>query len=459
MNYYVKKILVGLLFISLSVVHLSAQQFEVDRSLEGYWSGAMIRGGNSVQIMTAEVYRQGDSLVIAVSIPDWPNYPPRVSKLQREGGLLSFDTYYGGAKMILDTSYLEMTGKVADVAPPYNFHLKKSLRPYSRPIASKNLEVSNRAASIGGTMYYPADVKEAVPCAVLVHGRGCGTRNWKKSRARLLAEYGIATFVYDKRGSAPSGFPCQESTHDLNVSDVKKIVSVLSKQREIDADNIGLISYSAGGWIAPEVAVDEELAFLITVVGPTTSVKEQQIDGLRAFLQEEGFKKDDISSAVKYTELMFAESDYEKTWEEMQRLLEEGEESGWTDWLVADDYATTPEDIRRMWVQRFSYDPAEDLKAFEGPYLTIFGENDNVVPYEKQLERLALLMSSAGKSNYHGKVVIQGFHNLEHGPEVRELGSFPETRSPVYYYKYDRVGYGAFQYIVDFLADYEFLVD
>jgi pimeloyl-ACP methyl ester carboxylesterase len=427
--------------------------------MEGYWTGALIRGGNSVQIMTAEVYRQGDSLVIGVSIPDWPNYPPRISKLEREGNLLSFDTYYGGAKMMLDTSYLEMTGKVADAAPPYNFHLKKSLRPYSRPVLARKLEISNKGANIGGILYYPADVDEALSCAILVHGRGCGTRNWKKSRARLLAEYGIATFVYDKRGSTPSGFPCEESTHDLNVSDVKKIASFLSKQSGIDGGNIGLISYSAGGWVAPEVAVDEELAFLITVVGPTTSVKEQQIDGLEAFLKAEGYDNEDIKDAVRYTELMFSESNYEEAWREMQKLIDAGDNSGWTDWLVEDDYAATPEDLKKMWVQRFGYDPADDLKRFQGPYLAIFGEKDNVVPYEKQLERLVSLMSSAGKTNYHTRVVAEGFHNLEHGPKVRELGNLPETRSPVYYFKYDRVGYGAFQYIVDFLTDYEFLMD
>ena len=381
----------------------------------------MIRMGNSVQIMRAEIIRQGDSMVIDTSIPDWAHYPPLRSKLKREGDKISFNTYYGKATMMLDTSYLEMVGKVSQGIPPYNFHLKKSLRPFQPTILSQDIEIENEGAKISGTLYYPQRIQGKLNAAVIVHGRGCSPRRYKATRAQKLAEYGIAAFVYDKRGSKPSGYPCEKSTHDLNVSDVSTIVSEVARHDRID--QVGLISYSAGGWIASHVTRVSEIpiAFLITIVGPTTSVLEQQLDGLEAFLMKEGKKASAIEDAKVYTRLMFEKDDPKKTFKKMQQLLKKGEASGWTNWLVEDDYASSPEAIKDMWVQRFSYDPAEDLEAYKGPYLAIFGENDPVVPYQKQLARLEQLMTKSGKTNYVSRVIPEASHGLEHGPEVREL--------------------------------------
>ena len=193
---------------------------------------------------------------------------------------------------------------------------------------------------------------------------------------------------------------------------------------------------------------------MITVVGPTTSVKRQQLDGLEAFLREDGMGEEAIAQAKEYTELMFSTENREKAYDRMQELLVEGEKSGWTKWLVEDDYLNSPEGFNDLWVQRFSYDPGEDLKEFKGPYLAIFGEEDNVVPYEIQIARLKELMKEAGKTNYDAKVVWAGSHGLEHGHKLREIPS-DRSRSPQYYFKFDRVGYGAVEYIIEFLEKYD----
>lgn len=75
----IKAIFIIASFFLLNTTHAQIETTP-DKSLLGYWSGAMIRSGNSVQNMTAEIYEQGDSIVIGVSIPDWAWYPPRVSK-------------------------------------------------------------------------------------------------------------------------------------------------------------------------------------------------------------------------------------------------------------------------------------------------------------------------------------------------------------------------------------------
>lgn len=436
-----------------------AQQEPLDRSLEGYWTGALIRSGNSVQIMHAEIYPQGDSLMIATSIPDWAHYPARKATLKREGSRISFDTYYGEVDMLLDSGYMEMTGTVQEAVPTYNIHLKKSLKPPFIPkIRSEDIAIENKGANISGTLYYPEHIEQPMAAAVIVHGRGCAPRRWKTNRAQLMARYGLATFVHDKRGSDPSGFPCEEATHDLNVSDIKAILQKVAAHEVVDDKKLGLISYSAGGWIVPHVARESEVpvAFLITIVGPTTSVLQQQIDGLQAFLEEQDMSEQAIAEATQYTQLMFSKRKRQAAFKEMQALIKKGDRSGWTDWLVEDDYVKSPDAFDDLWVQRFSYDPGEDLAAFEGPYLAIFGEKDRVVPYQKQLARLEEIMPN-DKANYETHVILGAYHGLEHGHLIRELPKKPNSRTPNFYYKFDRVAYGTYTYIFDFLRRYDFL--
>jgi len=436
---------------------LHAQQSDpIDRELEGFWRGALIRNGNSVQIIEADVFQDEDTFRITSEIPDWVYYSPRASKLIQKGDSLIFDTYYGTARMLLDTSYMEMIGTVGDKASAINIHLKKNLRPPEIEIFSEEIKIENREADISGTLFYPAVSNgQQLACAIIVHGRGCSIRAGKENRAQKLAEYGIATFVYDKRGSEPSNFPCEESTHDLNVSDVKKIVTTISKHPVTNPLKVGLISYSAGGWIAQEVGVESQVsvAFIITVVGPATSVLQQQLDGLEAFMKRDGASEKAIKEGKRYTELLFAQDNYDEVYVELQELLVKGKAAGWTKWLVEDDYVSSPDDFEKLWVQRFRYNPTGDIIAYPGPYLAIFGEDDFIVPYKKQIRRLDDLMSKTEKTNYKAIVIPKAGHGLEHGSLSREL--IPNTT----YFKFDRVAYGALQHIIDFLKSEDFIAE
>ncbi len=441
------------LFLILAQLSLMAQndKIQLQEPLEGYWTGALVRLGNSVQILTADIYKEEeDTLRFAGSIPDWAYYGPSVSGLRQRDDSLEFNTYYGPASVRLDTAFMEMTGTVGTYDPPLFIHLKKSLKPYQPEILSTELALQNEGANISGTLYYPDyAARSKLACAVMVHGRGCSSRKSLASRARLLARYGLATFVYDKRGSEASGFACYQSNHDLNVSDVKHIVNQLAKNPRVDANRIGLISYSAGGWIAPQVAATSEtpVAFLITLVGPTTSVLQQQLDGMEAFVLEEGLDEASQKDALRYTRLLFARDDQNKVFDELQNLVDRGKKAGWTEWLETDDYVYSADSFDQLWVQRFSHDPAPDLKAYPGPFLAIFGEKDFIVPYRIQVEQLESLMQEAQKENYQVKVLSQARHDLEHGSQIRELGGNAR------YFKYDRVAYGAVQYIIDFLRE------
>ncbi len=447
------------LFLILSSLSSAAQEVSPDYSLAGFWRGAIIRTGNSIQVMEAEIYPQGDSMVIAIMIPEWTFRPAQVRKLEVEQNVVRFDAIYGQARMILDSSFMEMVGTVGSAYPPINFHLKKSLRPYRPQIEEQALVVNRAGAKLGGTLFLPSRLQEPAACAILVHGRGCGPRQYLAARARKLAEYGIATYAYDKRGSAPTGFDCVQSNHEMVVQDLVAVIQMLAEQTEIDPERIGLLSYSAGAWIVPDAARRSKVpvAFMATVVGPPTSVREQQFDGVEAFALVDNYSEAALQEALEYTELTFSEEDPQQIYPRMQELLVLAEQNGWRDWLADTDIPPSAEKIPELWVRRFAYDPGEDLKQFQGPFLSILSEDDPVVPYQKQVQRFQELFGAAGKENYSIKILQSAGHGRGHGARVRDLGYNETLESTSYYYKYYRPAYGSIQYIVDFLEENGFL--
>jgi fermentation-respiration switch protein FrsA (DUF1100 family) len=418
--------------------------------LMGYWSGAMIKSGNSIQTLNAEFYAEGDSLMVRTSIPDWIYYPAKESVVKRSDKAFSFATFYGEARLMLDQDYLEMVGKlsVGDVS----LHLKKTLKPPVIAIGERRFSLNNEGAAVTGTLFYPNAISTAMACAILVHGRGCAGQENLTNRARKLAEYGICTLVYDKRGSDPSAFPCQASTHDLNVSDVRKLVETAAGFSQVDPSKIGLISYSAGVWIGAEVLNSSSvpIAFFISLVGPSTSVYQQQLDGMEAFLKSSSEVEEQVlKDAQRYTQLLFAESMHEEAFLEMEKLLNGPTAKAWKPWLEDDDQITSAEDFHKLWVQRFSYDPSRDLAHYPGPYLAVYGESDLVVPYQKQLNHLDAIMEEAGKTNYETRLVLSADHGLEHGGQQRKL--LQADGGNLNYFKFDRVAFGSMHYLIDFL--------
>jgi fermentation-respiration switch protein FrsA (DUF1100 family) len=60
----------------------------------------------------------------------------------------------------------------------------------------------------------------------------------------------------------------------------------------------------------------------------------------------------------------------------------------WIDVLEEDDMPSSPAKLDELWVRRNDYDPAEDIKAFKGPFLSILGGDDYVVPYRENRDQL-----------------------------------------------------------------------
>jgi fermentation-respiration switch protein FrsA (DUF1100 family) len=112
-----------------------------------------------------------------------------------------------------------------------------------------------------------------------------------------------------------------------------------------------------------------------------------------------------------------------------------------------------------LWVKRWnSYDPAEDIGNFPGPYMALLGEQDDVVPLENQILAYRAIAAKNGKTNLSILVIPSVRHSMEHGSQWRELPYNSDVGGRPHYYKFDRVAYGAMDGILQFLEAYGILV-
>ena len=127
------------------------------------------------------------------------------------------------------------------------------------------------------------------PCVVMIHGSGAQDRDGNisgfntqifKYIAEYLAEKGIASFRYDKRG-------CGKSEGNLNIAGLSEMVAdacaainfISAQTEEIDPKSIYLLGHSEGAVLAPEIA--SKMPNLAGIVMLCASLRSFEEDGVK----------------------------------------------------------------------------------------------------------------------------------------------------------------------------------
>jgi hypothetical protein len=125
--------------------------------------------------------------------------------------------------------------------------------------------------------------------------------------------------------------------------------------------------------------------------------------------------------------------------------------------LEGTDIPKSRETFKHLWVQRFQLDPAQALLEYNGPFLSILGEEDPIVPYTIQQARFDSIFKQAGKTNYELKSIPKGNHGLTQGSAVRSFACNLQLGSTPYYYKFCCVGVLPLIHAITFFKENGFL--
>ena len=385
-----------LLVLALVQGSLVQAQGSEDFDPSGHWTGAIVQEGSVLPLeVTIEEAEEGYRAKTA--FPDWIFYRASGFDAVRvtEDGLVIEDLLGADAVLELEPKFEQLFGTVGEDGR--RIHLKRSPPPPEPLIMSHETSFTSAdGTQIAGTLTLP-QFRNSVAGMVLVRGRGCASR--VNGRARFFAQYGMAVLTYDKRGAGQSQGDCATFTLDDLTDDAIAAFEHLSAHPKVDAPKVGFFGESAGAWTIQAAAERQrqdpqarEAAFLITWIGPSTSIIQQQVSSAATYGAAIGLsdERQEILAEVSRIIVDRSLSD-DAAFAKLDAIRRVAEEEGWLgQGFGPDDIPRTRAEMAKLWLRRFEYDPTPFLSTLgDLPYLAVFGAKDPIVPVEENVAALA----------------------------------------------------------------------
>jgi len=254
-----------------------------------------------------------------------------------------------------------------------------------RRVAIRTDEIQFERADItfGATLYTPPGDGPAPGVLLVAGSEGDADRYSLDALAWVLASRGFVVLAYDKRGTGTSGGTWRVSL-EVRAADGAAALDELRRHGRVDANRIGLIGFSEGGWLAPMMArLDDRMAFLVAISGGGRTKAD-------TFLTKH--RKQFLESGLTDGELELAMAKPRRIVDSSQRRVEAGE--------------GTDFDLR------ISYDPKADWQQVDGAVLAIMGEVDSLQDSTACADWLRGTLAESKSADWEVKVFPMAHHPM-----------------------------------------------
>ncbi|NNE36376.1 MAG: alpha/beta hydrolase [Rhodothermales bacterium] len=393
--------------------------------LVGRWAGASIEAGTPTLLELRFSITNEAELQTELTLPynGFDHFAYDFNYADGEyDGILTAGLFGDEMRLVVDLAEGHLRGTVtSDDSVTARVHLQRVI-DYELP-RSVAQEVRFQAGkdTLAGTLLLPEGVTNP-PVAVLVTGRGYGTRVEMSLWGRLLARSGVAALTFDARGRGRSTGDNGSATAEDRLEDVYGALDFLADRSDVGP--IGLLGNSAAGWILPNVAADRnDVAFVITLVAPAESLADQQGHVTTEFMRASGesFTREEYSKAFEYQRLTVVLAQRDATWREFERINVPAREARWQEHaLIPDSLSNSDLDYFRR--RRGFTAPA--WNRVRVPVLAVYGETDLIVPPEINVP---LLRSALSENEDVTVLVLPGAnHTLARPEAVVGEGAWPD---------------------------------
>lgn len=288
------------------------------------------------------------------------------------------------------------------------------------PLREEEIRFRSGDAELYGKLVLPAEGEGPFPLVILVHGSERAAATLSYHRQYQFPAKGVATFVYDKRGTGRSQgkFTMQL---DVLAGDVLAAVERLRSHPQIAPEHIGLAGYSQGGWIAPLAASKSpHVKFVLVGYGMLESpAQEDRLETHNAF-RAKGFGDAEIRKADEVIDAAYRilKSDLKEGWDEIAELQHRYQEEPWLPLLrdsAAGAFLRHPQWVlktygrSRLFLVSWFYEPLPVVEKLDIPMLWVLGGNDLEAPNEVTIAELQRL-KAAGKP-----IDLEIFPTADHG--------------------------------------------
>jgi len=232
---------------------------EEEHQLVGHWEGAINQPSGELKMsvdFTTNGTIKGTFSLPAAAILNWPlsiAYAAPNLKFRLPTGIL-FDGYLRG-----DT----ISGRVPSPSGGHvdPFYLKRTPAA-APPYKEEDVTFQSDGVALTGTLRVPL-TKDRHPAIFLLQGSGAVDRDGEWFYADHFARHGIATLVFDKRGTGKSGGDYRDESLDDEAADALAGVHYLQSRKDINAKQVGLYGRSHGGIVAPWPPLSQKMSHLL----------------------------------------------------------------------------------------------------------------------------------------------------------------------------------------------------
>ncbi|MGV3656468.1 MAG: alpha/beta hydrolase family protein [Chitinophagaceae bacterium] len=263
----------------------------------------------------------------------------------------------------------------------------------------RDITFTSGAYRLAGQLLLPPQAQtQKVPAIVFLVGSGAESsyrtsykQMLEENFEKLLLPKGIALLYFDKRGVGASEGAWQEADFYDRAQDAAAAIRFLKSAPDIDTTNIGVIGHSQGGWIAQLVAAlwPQDVAYMISLAGPSFSVKQQVVNDLQTGFRCQGLPQNKARKKAKQKAgLTFA--------------------------------ITTMLPLQPHWKQLKvirHFEPAKAIQQIKCPALFLFGENDGLVYPDWSIAALQKIFGG----NIPAHIQHQTIAGANHGFKVADL--------------------------------------
>lgn len=291
----------------------------------------------------------------------------------------------------------------------------------SKRIREEEVRFESNGLTLAGRLVLPSG-DGPHPGVVMVLGDHPSNRNGG-GIDRIFALNGIASLVYDRRGTGVSEGIWREATWADMEDDALAALKFLRSRKHINGKQVGLWGNSSGGGVAWKAASrSNDTAFLITVSSglPDSTESGDKVQA-EATLRADGLSQEEIREALTFLDLRreFIKSD--KSWDEFQKVFLKVRERKWFYATYMPFDAAESKDHwywrreRRQWEQQQQRAHHLSANTIDCPFLSIGGGLDvNAELENPQGERLLAeeMLKRAGNTDYTFKTFPNGGHSL-----------------------------------------------
>jgi len=279
--------------------------------------------------------------------------------------------------------------------------------PYDYVIKEVSYKSTTDDVVLAGTLSLPKG-DGPFPAVMLLSGSGPQDRNSSifghkpfLLLAHELTQSGIAVLRFDERGVGESGGRTSEMTMATQMGDAQAGINYLLSNNQINRTKIGLLGHSLGGILAPKLAIENDIDFLVLLAAPGVNGDAMMLKQRKDLLKLRGATDKQIEGtngmlASLYSELRKSSLEDEALKTELQKKLAVKYETTLPVKELNEMVNSIVDNEELMAILKSS--PANYFQKVSCPVLALNGSKDFQVSAKENLAAIEKALSDGGNT-------------------------------------------------------------